>query len=81
MTAGRSRTLSEDVTSCLLSIRNHHDLSEQLRIPISTISMTLRHLRQMDVVRYETSGRNKEYWVKDGKVLSILERTVRTVGC
>ena len=47
-------------------------LSEELAIPLPTISMTLRHLRQIDLVRYETKGRIKEYWIKDSKVLSIL---------
>ncbi|MEW6669923.1 MAG: helix-turn-helix domain-containing protein, partial [Thermodesulfobacteriota bacterium] len=28
-----------------------NDLSEEMKIPLSTISMTLRHLRQMDMVR------------------------------
>ncbi len=49
------------------------DLSEQLEIPIATISMTLRHLRQLDMVRYETNGTSKEYWVKDPKVLDMLD--------
>ena len=48
------------------------DLSNELRMPLTTISMTLRHLRQMDLVRYETKGRTKEYWIKDRKVLIIL---------
>ena len=49
------------------------DLSDELRMPLTTISMTLRHLRQMDLVRYETKGRTKEYWIKDRKVLKILD--------
>lgn len=48
------------------------DLSGELRIPLTTISMTLRHLRQLDLIRYETKGRTKEYWIKDRKVLEIL---------
>ena len=48
------------------------DLSNELRMPLTTISMTLRHLRQMDLVRYETKGRTKEYWIKDRKILRIL---------
>jgi DNA-binding transcriptional ArsR family regulator len=49
-----------------------NDLSEEMKIPLSTISMTLRHLRQMDIVRYETKGRSKEYWVKDPMLLAML---------
>ena len=48
------------------------DLSNALHIPLTTISMTLRHLRQMDLIRYKTKGRTKEYWIKDRKVLIIL---------
>jgi len=58
------------------------DLSDELRIPLTTISMTLRHFRQMDLIRYETKGRTKEYWIKDRKVLRILntiEEWVETV--
>ena len=48
-------------------------LSAGLEIPLSTISMTLRHLRQLDLVRYETKKTSKEYWVKDRRVLNILD--------
>jgi len=37
------------------------------------VTMTLRHLRQMDLIRYKTKGRTKEYWIKDRKVLKILD--------
>jgi DNA-binding transcriptional regulator GbsR (MarR family) len=50
-----------------------HQLSEELNTPLSTVSMTLRHLRQVDLVRYETSGKTKEYWIKDSSVLKILD--------
>ena len=56
------------------------DLSEELRIPFSTISMTLRHLRQIDLVRYETKGRVKEYWIKDIKILGILDTLEKWVN-
>lgn len=48
------------------------ELSQELRMPISTISMTLRHLRQLDMVRYETQGNTKQYWIKERKILNIL---------
>lgn len=48
-------------------------MSENLNIPISTISGTLRHLRQMDLVRYETNVTSKEYWIKDKNVIKILD--------
>lgn len=48
------------------------ELSVALRVPVSTISMTLRHLRQVDIVRYEARGKTKQYWLKDRKILNIL---------
>ena len=59
-----------------------HDLSEDLHVPLSTVSMTLRHLRQVDLVRYETKGKTKEYWIKDRGIFAILdtiEQWVETV--
>jgi len=71
------------ILRCLNSSRKTPgDMSEELHIPLTTISMTLRHLRQTDLVRYQTKDRTKEYWIKDCKVLSILnaiERWVETV--
>jgi len=48
-------------------------LSGELDISLTTISMTLRHLRELDLVRYETNGRTKEYWIKDEGVLGVLD--------
>ncbi|MFH1709135.1 MAG: hypothetical protein ABIF71_14620 [Planctomycetota bacterium] len=48
-------------------------MSAALRIHITTVSVTLRHLRQIDLVRYEARGVTKEYWVKDSKTLDILD--------
>jgi len=54
-------------------------LSKKLHIPISTVSMTLRHLRQLDLVRYETRGSTKEYWVKEKRVMEVLNLLERLV--
>ena len=48
-------------------------MGEQLHIPLSTISMTLRHLRELDLVRYETQGTSKVYWIKDEGILRVLD--------
>jgi transcription initiation factor IIE alpha subunit len=53
-------------------LKTPNDLSQEMKIPLSTISMILRHLRQMDIVRYETKGKSKEYWVKDPTLLGML---------
>lgn len=55
------------------------DLAGELRQRVSTTSNTLRHLRQVDLVRYETEGRNKVYWVKDGRVLALMRHVERMV--
>lgn len=49
------------------------ELSEQLGIGISTISITLRHLRQVDLVRYETQANSRQYWIKDDAVVKLLD--------
>jgi DNA-binding HxlR family transcriptional regulator len=49
------------------------ELAKEMRVPVPTISCTLRHLRQMDLVRYETKGRFKEYWIKENSVLAVLD--------
>ena len=56
-------------------------LSRELRIPVSTISMSLRNLRQVDLVRYETRGKTKEYWIKDAKILDVLDLLEQWVEC
>ena len=48
-------------------------LSSQLGVGISTISITLRHLRQVNLVRYETRANTRQYWIKDPAVLQMLD--------
>ncbi len=47
-------------------------LSEELGVRLPTVSMTLKNLRQVNLVRYETEGTNKIYWIKDKTVLKML---------
>ena len=47
-------------------------VSQALRLSLPAVSFTMRELRNVDLVRYETKGITKEYWVKDPKVLEIL---------
>ena len=49
------------------------ELSRELGVPIPTVSATLRHLRQLELVRYETHVNSKDYWIKDPKILGILD--------
>ena len=62
------------ILRCLQSERKTpSELSTQLGIAISTISITLRHLREVDLVRYETQGKSKQYWIKDSEVPKLLD--------
>ena len=47
-------------------------ISQELEISRQAVSRTLRHLRDVDLVRYETKGQNKEYRIKDRLALDIL---------
>ncbi len=60
------------VRSLGAELKTPGELSKALRVPVTTISMTLRHLRQVDIVRYEARGKTKQYWLKDQKILDIL---------
>jgi DNA-binding transcriptional regulator GbsR (MarR family) len=48
------------------------ELAEELQMSLPAISMTLRNLRQVDLVRYETKGASKEYWIKERRILGIM---------
>lgn len=48
------------------------EIARELEISLPAVSMTLRHMRQVDLVRYETNGHSKEYWVKDEHVLRLI---------
>lgn len=53
--------------------RTPTQISEALEISLPSVSFTLRQLRNIDLVRYETKGMGREYWIKDRKVLDVLE--------
>jgi DNA-binding transcriptional ArsR family regulator len=54
------------------SARTPTQLSEKVGVTLKTISATLRNLRQINVVRYETQYKNKVYSLKDSSLLEIL---------
>ena len=54
-------------------------ISRDLELNLSTVSRTLRHLREIDIVRYETAGGVREYWIKDYKVFAILNSLEKLV--
>lgn len=58
-------------------------LARRLHRHPNTISSILRHLRNLDLVRYQRRGRESVYWVKEKqlfRVLASLERLVERTG-
>ena len=49
-------------------------LAAEIDVSIPTVSDTLRNLRNIDVVRYETKLNERIYWLKDATVVEILDR-------
>ncbi|MCM8771632.1 MAG: helix-turn-helix domain-containing protein [Candidatus Omnitrophica bacterium] len=57
-------------------------MSKKLGLTIASISKTLRNLRQIDLVRYETESYVKKYFIKDKAVVKIfntLEKYVEKI--
>ena len=52
--------------------RTPTELASALRATVSAVSITLRLLRQIDVVRYETDGKHKRYWLKHPEMLRVM---------
>lgn len=48
------------------------ELANQIGLSRKTISDTLRNLRQVDLVRYDTVKKNKVYFLKDNLIKKIL---------
>ena len=49
------------------------ELSNMVGVSIQVISVTLRTLRNIDVVRYEPRAKQRLYWLKDTAVLRVLD--------
>jgi len=49
-------------------------LAAEIDVSIPTVSDTLRNLRNIDVVRYETKLNERIYWMKDATILEILDK-------
>lgn len=48
------------------------EIAKELGFSIANVSKTLRNLRQIDLVRYETENYVKKYFIKDESILDIL---------
>lgn len=55
------------------------ELVDKIGLSLQTISGTLRTLRNIDVVRYETVNKNKLYFLKDNTLVEILNDMERFV--
>jgi DNA-binding transcriptional ArsR family regulator len=50
------------------------DIAQVLKLSLPTISVALRHLRQLDLVRYENLKEGKIYFIKDETIVSVMDR-------
>jgi DNA-binding transcriptional ArsR family regulator len=53
--------------------KNPSELANEIGVSVQTISLTLRTLRNIDVVRYEPRLNQRIYWLKDAAVLDVLD--------
>ena len=54
------------------SAKTPTELAREIGLSVKTISATLRHLRQVNLVRYTTQTSSKIYFLKDQSLLRIL---------
>lgn len=62
------------------SRRTPSEVAREMRISLPLASATLRILRNIDVVRYETKGKEKIYWIKDETILEICVKLEKFVS-
>ena len=55
------------------------EISSAFGLSLPTICDTLRSLRQLDLVRYETRQDGKFYFIKDVKILEVMHKIERLV--
>ncbi len=48
------------------------ELTMEIGLSLKTISETLRNLRQVDLVRYDTVSNSKVYFLKDKSIINVL---------
>ncbi|HIE06264.1 MAG TPA: ArsR family transcriptional regulator [bacterium (Candidatus Stahlbacteria)] len=55
------------------------ELADELGLSVAVVSLTLRALRNIDLVRYETKMNQREYWIKETVVLDIADKLEKFV--
>lgn len=56
------------------------EIAKKLGLSLSLVSATLRILRNIDLLRYKTKGKEKIYWIKDDTVFTITRLLEKFVG-
>ncbi|MGB3340379.1 MAG: winged helix-turn-helix domain-containing protein [bacterium] len=59
---------------------NPTQIACEMKLSIPTISAVLRSLRQLDLVRYETAGNGKNYFIKEKKIQSVMRHIENLVS-
>ena len=54
-------------------------LAHKLGLSVATISSVLRTLRDLDLVRYEVTWRQRHYWLKTDSVVAAMRQLERAV--
>ncbi len=49
------------------------EIADVVGLSLQTICDTLRNLRNLDIVRYETLSKSKIYFIKESKIVDILD--------
>ena len=50
------------------------EIAQEMRLSVPTISVVLRSLRQLDIVRYENLVGGKMYSLKDSTIISVMNQ-------
>jgi DNA-binding transcriptional regulator GbsR (MarR family) len=73
-------TAYQIVKSLYGSRKKPNEIAEKLGISQTLVSQTLRIMRNVDIVRYETKGKEKIYWIKDKSIYGICKTLERFVA-
>jgi len=66
-------TAYQMVKSLIGKRKTPSEIANEMGISYTLTSATLRILRNVDVVRYETKGKEKVYWIKDDLILEVCD--------
>jgi DNA-binding transcriptional regulator GbsR (MarR family) len=61
------------------SKKKPREIAAELGLSLTLVSQTLRVMRNVDIVRYKTEGKEKIYWIKDNSMYRICKSLERFV--